>query len=307
LTTLNISVLGAGLMGHGIASIFAAAGNRVAIYDPDKVALTSVVQRISEIFNLLELSSVNLDNIFTYDKFENAVDQANVVIEAAPERLELKKTIFDQLVQETPVETILATNTSGIPIEQIAEDTKEPERIVGTHFWNPPHLIPLVEVIQSRFTDTEVINKMLEVLEQIGKTAIHVRKDIPGFVGNRLQHALKREAIALVENGICEAEMIDLVVKEGFGKRLAVMGPLENSDLVGLDLTLNIHEFILPSLNNSTKPQKLLQDKVRLGELGMSVGKGFRNWTPKKAAEARENLQKHLVEAAKNRLKIPRN
>ena len=104
--------------------------------------------------------------------------------------------------------------------------------------------MPLVEVIQSRFTDPEVINKMLGLLESIGKTAVHVKKDIPGFVGNRLQHALKREAIALVENGICDAEMIDLVVKEGFGRRLAVMGPLENSDLVGLDLTLNIHEFI---------------------------------------------------------------
>ena len=291
-------------MGHGIASIFAAAGNRVSIYDPDRLALKSVVQRISEIFNLLEQSSVNLDNIFTYDKIENAVDQANVVIEAAPESLELKKIIFDQLVRETPVETILATNTSGIPIEQIAKDTKEPERIVGTHFWNPPHLVPLVEVIQSRFTDPEVINKMLGLLERIGKTAVHVKKDIPGFVGNRLQHALKREAIALVENGICDAEMVDLVVKEGFGRRLAVMGPLENSDLVGLDLTLNIHEFILPELNNSTKPQKLLQDKVRSGEVGMSVGKGFRSWTPKKAAEAREKLQKHLVEAAKNRLKM---
>ena len=293
-------------MGHGIASIFAAAGYRVSIYDPDKIALKSVVKRISEIFNLLEQSSVNLDNIFTHDKIENAVDQAAVVIEAAPERLELKKTIFDQLVQETPVETILATNTSGIPIEQIAKDTKEPERIVGTHFWNPPHLVPLVEVIQSRFTDPEVINKMLGLLEHIGKTAVHVKKDIPGFVGNRLQHALKREAIALVENGICDAEMIDLVVKEGFGRRLAVMGPLENSDLVGLDLTLNIHEFIYPELNNSTKPQKLLEDKVQAGELGMSVGKGFRRWTPKKASEAREKLQKHLVEAAKNRLKLRR-
>ena len=131
-------------MGHGIASIFAAAGNRVAIYDPDRAALNSVIQRISKIFNLLEQSPANLDKIFTYDKIETAVDQADVVIEAAPERLELKKIIFDQLVQETSAETILATNTSGIPIEQIAKDTKEPERIVGTHFWNPPHLVPLV-------------------------------------------------------------------------------------------------------------------------------------------------------------------
>ena len=288
-------------MGHGIAYTFAAAGSRVSIYDPDKLALSSVVGRISEIFELLGQPPEELDNIYIFENMENAIEQAEVVIEVIPEQLELKKALFKQLILKTPQETILATNTSGIPIEQIAKDTKEPQRILGTHFWNPPHLVPLVEVIQSQFTDPKIIQRMLVLLTSVGKTAVHVKKDIPGFIGNRLQHALKREAISLVANGICDAETIDLVVKEGFGMRLSVMGPLENSDLVGLDLTLNIHKFLLSDLDRSTGPHKLLQNKVQAGELGMSVGQGFRSWTPEKAKEAKVRMWQYLVKAAKER------
>ena len=288
-------------MGHGIAYIFAAAGKRVSIYDPDKLALSSVVGRISEIFELLEQPPYELDNIYIFEKMENAIEQAEVVIEAIPEKLELKKALFEQLILKTPQETILATNTSGIPIEQIAKNTKEPQRILGTHFWNPPHLVPLVEVIQSHFTDPKIIQRIMVLLTSAGKTAVHVKKDIPGFIGNRLQHALKREAISLVENGICDAETVDLVVKEGFGKRLSVMGPLENSDLVGLNLTLDIHKFLLSDLDRSTGPQKLLQNKVQAGELGMSVGQGFRSWTPEKAREAKLRMWQYLVKAEKER------
>ena len=297
----KIAVIGAGLMGHGIAYIFAAAGNRVSIYDPDKLALSSVVGRISEIFELLEQPPEELDNIYIFENMENAIEQAEVVIEAIPEQLELKKALFEQLILNTSQETILATNTSGIPIEQIAKDTKEPQRILGTHFWNPPHLVPLVEVIQSHFTDPKIIQRMLVLLTSVGKTAVHVKKDIPGFIGNRLQHALKREAISLVENGICDAETVDLVVKEGFGMRLSVMGPLENSDLVGLNLTLDIHKFLLSDLDRSTGPQKLLQNKVQAGELGMSVGQGFRSWTPEKAKAAKVRMWQYLVKAEKER------
>lgn len=298
----NIAIIGAGLMGHGIAYVFAAAGHRVSIHDQDKNVLASVVNRISEIFELLEQSPGGLDKIFPYDNLVDAVKNVDIVIEAAPEKLQLKRAIFDQLIVATPEETILATNTSGIPICKIAEKTKTPERIIGTHFWNPPHLIPLVEVTQSQFTDPRIVQRTLMLLSSVGKTAVHVMKDTPGFIGNRLQHALKREAIALVENGVCDAETVDLVVKEGFGMRLPVMGPLENSDLVGLNLTLDIHEFLLPDLDSSTKPQKLLKDKVRAGELGMSVGKGFRKWTPEKAEETKAKMQHYLVQAAKKRL-----
>ena len=144
---------------------------------------------------------------------------------------------------------------------------------------------------------------MIKLLTALGKTAVHAKRDIPGFIGNRMQHALKREAIALVESGVCDAETVDLVVKEGFGQRLSVMGPLENSDLVGLNLTLDIHEFLLSDLDASEAPQRLLRDKVMAGELGMSTGKGFRSWTPSQAENARTSMQNHLVQAAKDRLK----
>ena len=276
MTKAKIAVLGAGLMGHGIAQIFAAAGHDVAITDPDESVLNSAPDRIRAIFELLEQDAAGVRNITLQPNVEATVAGADVVFEAAPEKLELKQAIFANLSDLTGDNVILASNTSGLPISQIAANSSAAERVVGTHFWNPPHLIPLVEVIQGEQTREDVALAAIDLLNGVGKTAVHAKKDIPGFIGNRLQHALKREAIALVENGVCDAETVDLVVKEGFGMRLAVMGPLENSDLVGLNLTLDIHEFLLADLDRSTAPQKLLRDKVAAGELGMAVGHGFK-------------------------------
>lgn len=304
-TKEKIAVLGAGLMGHSIAFIFAANGHRVSVTDPDLSALESLNDRVDAIFTLLEQdpAGARTGNVIAARSFKDAVADADIVIEAAPEKLELKQSIFDQLIKETKPGCILASNTSGLPIGHIAAKAAEPERIVGTHFWNPPHLVPLVEIIQGAETSLSVVERMIDILTAVGKTAVHAKRDIPGFIGNRMQHALKREAIALVESGVCDAETVDLVVKEGFGQRLSVMGPLENSDLVGLNLTLDIHEFLLSDLDSSDAPQRLLRDKVMAGELGMSAGKGFRSWTPAQAENARTNMQNHLVQAAKDRLK----
>lgn len=290
-------------MGVGIAQVFAASGYHVALTDPNAEAMNAALERINGIFKLLDQDSSSIENISLHAVLEDAVASADFVFEAAPERLDLKQSIFSDLVELTDGTVILASNTSGIPITQIAEKSAAPERIVGTHFWNPPHLIPLVEVIQGDKTNQDVVSATINLLTDVGKTAVHVKKDIPGFIGNRLQHALKREAIALVENGVCDAETVDLVVKEGFGMRLAVMGPLENSDLVGLNLTLDIHDVLLPYLNNASQPQKLLRDKVAAGELGMTVGQGFRKWTTEEAEEARRTLNEHLVQCAKSRAK----
>ena len=301
----HIAVLGAGLMGHSIAYVFAANGHLVSVTDPDPGALASLNNRVDGIFELLEQdpAGAGTGTVIAAKSFNDAVADADIVIEAAPEKLELKQSIFDQLIKETKPGCILASNTSGLPIGQIAAKAAEPERIVGTHFWNPPHLVPLVEVIQGAKTSLSVVEKMIKILTALGKTAVHAKRDIPGFIGNRMQHALKREAIALVESGVCDAETVDLVVKEGFGQRLSVMGPLENSDLVGLNLTLDIHEFLLSDLDASETPQRLLRDKVMAGELGMATGKGFRSWTPSQAENARTSMQNHLIQAAKDRLK----
>ena len=171
--------------------------------------------------------------------------------------------------------------------------------MVGTHFWNPPHLVPLVEVIQNDATSDETVRKTIDLLRAAGREPVHVKKDIPGFVGNRLQHALKREAIALVAAGVCDAETIDTVVKSGFGARMAVLGPMEQSDLVGLDLTLDIQNVLVADLDNSTEPTQFLKDKVASGKLGMRTGEGFRRWTKESADAVRERLRNYLAEQAK--------
>lgn len=301
----NITVLGAGLMGHGIAQVFAASGREVAVYDPDEAVLKAAPDRIGAIFELLGQDAAGVERVSLHSDFAGAVGDADIVIEAVPENLDLKRRIFADLMATTKPETILASNTSGLPIGDIGAELEDASRVIGTHFWNPPHLVPLVEVIQAERTDPAIVAPTIEILQSVGKTAVHVKKDVPGFVGNRMQHALKREAIALVENGICDAETVDLVVKEGFGMRLAVMGPLENSDLVGVDLTLAIHETLLADLDTSTAPQKLLRDTVAAGHLGMAVGKGFREWTPEQAEAQRNRMRDHLVEFARARLKKP--
>ena len=171
--------------------------------------------------------------------------------------------------------------------------------MIGTHFWNPPHLVPLVEVIQNEKTSAETVRRTMELLRDAGRKPVHVKKDIPGFVGNRLQHALKREAIALVAAGVCDADTIDEVVKSGFGARMAVLGPMEQSDLVGLDLTLDIQNVLLADLDRSTEPTAFLKDKVATGKLGMRSGEGLRKWTPQSAEAVRERLRQFLAEQAK--------
>jgi 3-hydroxybutyryl-CoA dehydrogenase len=171
--------------------------------------------------------------------------------------------------------------------------------VVGTHFWNPPHLVPLVEVTQNEFTSAETVRKTLALLREAGRKPVHVKKDIPGFVGNRLQHALKREAIALVASGVCDADTIDEVVKSGFGARMAVLGPMEQTDLVGVDLTLDIQNTLIADLDRSTEPTKLIKDLVAQGKLGMRTGEGFRKWTPQSADAVRERLRQFLAEQAK--------
>lgn len=301
----SVAILGAGLMGHGIAQVLAAGGCDVALSDPDEAVLNAAPGRIRAILQLLNQDVADAARVRLAANFEDAVCEADFVIEAAPENLDLKRKIFADLAVAAKHDAILASNTSGLPIGDIGAELSDEKaaRVIGTHFWNPPHLIPLVEVIQAERTDPKIVQPTIEFLRSVGKTAVHAKKDIPGFIGNRMQHALKREAIALVENGVCDAETVDLVVKEGFGMRLAVTGPLENSDIVGLDLTMAIHETLLADLDNSIAPQKLLRDKVTKGELGMDVGTGFRKWTPEEAEAQRDCMRDHLVEFARARIK----
>jgi 3-hydroxybutyryl-CoA dehydrogenase len=290
----RISIIGAGLMGHGLALVFADGGYEVTISDPVMESLASVKSRVSATLATLGKDASVAGRVQTAATLEEAVRNADLVIEAAPEKLPLKQEIFAALGQAAKPDAILASNTSVIPIGQIAARVNSKHRVVGTHWWNPPYLVPLVEVIQTEGTSPETISTMMTFLSALGKVPVHVKKDVPGFVGNRLQHALWREAIAMVEEGICDANTVDLVVKNSFGRRLAVLGPLENADLIGTDLTLDIHEQILPHINSVAGPSPYLQDLVQSGNLGFKSGRGFKTWTENQKSSLRATVHDHL-------------
>jgi 3-hydroxybutyryl-CoA dehydrogenase len=301
----KIGVVGGGLMGHGIAYLLAAAEHDVRVFELSADLRASLPQRVKSICDLLGDDPAALGRISVHDQLAPAVQDAAFVFEAAPEKLPLKQQLFAELESLTAPDTILASNSSAIPTTAIGRHLAHRDRVVGTHFWNPPHLVPLVEVIQNEHTSDAVVARTIELLREAGKTPVHVRRDLPGFVGNRLQHALKREAIALVAAGVCDAETLDTVVKEGFGARMAVLGPLEQSDLVGLDLTLDISEVLVADLDRSAGPHPFLRAKVAAGKLGMKSGEGFRKWTPEQAEAVRERLRRFLAAQAKARKKSP--
>lgn len=290
-----IAVIGGGLMGAGIAQTFASAGHRVWVHEPFDHVRATVVERIAAGLKQVGDDPAAVDVVAVTSDLATAVGQARFVTEAAPEKRELKREIFSRLVELAPRDAILASNSSVMPIGSIVDGLPTAERMVGTHWWNPAVLIPLVEVIQGEQTSDATVAATMDLLASVGKKPAHVKKDVPGFVANRLQHALWREAIAMVADGICDARTVDDCVKNSFGLRLAVLGPLENADLVGLDLTLDIHRTIIPELDRSSGPNSLLEERVAAGALGFKTGEGFQQWTPEQQAALRESLVKHLV------------
>ena len=304
-TQQKIGVVGGGLMGHGIAYLFAVAGHHVNVFEPFADVRNSLPQRLRAIAELLGDDPRPLARIGAHDSLDSAMRGADWVFEAAPEKLQLKQEIFAAIEKLVAPTTILASNSSAIPSSEIGRRLSHRERMVGTHFWNPPHLVPLVEVIQNDKTSGEVVERTMQLLRQAGKVPVHVRRDIPGFVGNRLQHAMKREAVALLAAGVCDAETIDTVVREGFGARTAVLGPMEQADLVGLDLQLDVAEVLYADLDRTAGPHPFLRDKVKAGKLGMKTGEGFRKWTATEADAVRSRLSRFLAEQAKARKKTP--
>jgi len=295
---LNIAVLGAGLMGHGIAQAFAASGHSVAITDPDPNILASAIQRIEA--NLRDIGKPSepvLANITVAAGMTDAVKSADLVVEAAPEKLDVKRKLFSEVAANAPPHAIFASNTSVIPITRIGEDlpTAARARFLGTHWWNPPYLVPLVEVVRTEYTDQEVFEKTFALLFEIGKRPVKVHRDITGFIGNRLQYALWREAFSLIENGVCDAETIDIVVKNGFGSRFPVLGPMENADLIGLELARDIYNIVVPELNDSRSPSRLLSERIEHRKLGMKSGEGVRAWTAEESSAVRRRLSHHLL------------
>ena len=293
----RIAVVGAGLMGHGIAQVFALAGHDVTIYDSTAASLDTVKMRI--LANLKDLGDDQkaVERVTPVSDLAQAVRDADYVVEAVLEDLPLKQKLFAEIESYVRSDTILASNTSVIPITRIMEGLKQRERALGTHWWNPPYLVPLVEVIETQWTSRSAIDFTMKLHAAAGKKPAHVKKDVPGFIGNRLQHALWREAVALVEHGICDAETVDTVIKSAFGRRLAVLGPLENADMVGTDLTLAIHRTVLPDIDSRPRPSPYLEKLVKDQKLGFKSGEGFRKWSPEQQAALRSKVLQHLKNA----------
>ena len=301
--TRKVAVIGGGLMGCGIAQVFAARDEwNVEVFDAF-VPAAKIRERILGNLELLVAKDVMpraeaeriAGRVAARTKIEEAAFDADLVIECIPEDMKLKQELFAQLDAITKPDAILATNTSVMSPTEIASRATRRDRIVGTHFWNPPYLIPLVEVVKARDCSDRTVETTMSWLAEAGKKPIRCNKDVPGFVANRLQHALWREAISIVEHGIADAKTVDEAVRLSFGLRLPVLGPLENADMVGADLALSIHNYVLPALEGSPRPSPLLADMVARGELGFKSGKGFMEWSEADIAASRKRLSDHLV------------
>jgi 3-hydroxybutyryl-CoA dehydrogenase len=296
----KIAVVGAGLMGHGIAQVFALAGHDVTITDSHKPTLDTAKQRIATNLHDLGEDSKAVEHVTLIADLGQCVQEADYVVEAILEDMPLKQRTFAEIERHVRPDTILASNTSVMPITEIMQGLKHRSRALGTHWWNPPFLVPLVEVIGTQWTSQAAIDFTMKLHADAGKMPAHVKKDVPGFIGNRLQHALWREAVSLVERGICDAETVDRVVKAAFGRRLAVLGPLENADLVGTDLTLAIHNTVLPDIESRPGPSPYLERLVAEGKLGFKSGEGFRKWSAEEQAALRAKVLRHLKKAREN-------
>lgn len=302
----KIAIIGAGIMGHGIAQVMAQGGKQVILTDISSTMLASARVNIQAGMQQLVDNQMSvaweiqpaMERIYCTTDL-HAVADADLIIEVIPERLDLKEQLYKQLANISKPGAVWVSNTSGMPINQLAALTDRPELFAGTHFFMPAHLVPLVEIIQGTLTSPAVLKSLLNLLTEVGKSPVHVKMDIPGFIGNRLQHALAREAISLLQKGVASAEDIDLVVKSSLAMRLVFTGPLEQRDLNGLDTHLAIAEYLYADLENSRQPLAALVDQVQAGKLGLKTGAGFYDWSQTTAVNVAAEKNQQLIDMLK--------
>lgn len=304
----RVAVLGAGKMGLGIAQLFATRGHEVkVIYVYDDKTRYNAAEVIRGNLSVLvenevlsqEEADAALGRIGFVDTIEETAGFADIVFEGIIENLAIKQDYFAKMDGIFPVSTVLATNTSAISVTEIAEKSVHKERIIGTHYWNPAYLIPLVEVIKTKYVSEETVRKTYDLLAEAGKKPVIVKKDVPGFLANRMQHALFREALSIIENDIADPADVDDAIRYGFGMRLGICPPIEVMDMGGLDLTYAIHQYLFPHIESSTTPSKLLTENIERGNLGFKTGKGIMDWPEDAVEMANKELTEGLIKVAK--------
>ena len=293
----RVAVIGGGVMGVDIAAIFCAAGMPVEIMEPDRARWDAANARLAESVRQLNPSSPAAPARIVASLDELGWAQVDLVVECAPENLELKRGVFASLVRLARPDTVITSNSSSYPVSEIARGLPTQGRMLGLHFFMPAHLIPAVEVIKSESTPETLWSRIGELVCALGKKPVMVAKDIPGFVANRLQHALMREAWSLMNQGLAGPEDIDAAVKFGFGLRYLAAGPVLQKDLAGLDIHCAAATSVYPTLANDDAPPQALRDKVSQGKLGMKTGEGFYRWTPESAAAERARYERVLIAA----------
>lgn len=288
----KIAVVGAGTMGAGIASVFAALGWQVSLYSRSQATLDKAR-------TLVEASTgTATPHVFYTTSLPTCLENADVVSENLAENPELKKTVLRDIEQHVPPTCLLSTNTSSVPITQLATALSNPHRLIGIHWFNPPQVMPLVEIVLGDATAEAVVAQAQALAKAAGKTSIIVRQDCPGFVVNRLQYAMLREALFLVEQGIASIADVDMAVESTLAPRWAACGPLRLMDMAGLDTVQNVSAILMPALSNATDIPALVTQRVAEGALGTKTGRGFYPWTDQSAASARSKRD-HMVAHAR--------
>lgn len=303
LENLKIAVIGTGLMAHGIAQEFAQNGYKVQMVGRSQESLTRATDNINNnLKNLLDQNLITNDiiettknNLSTILSINEIDKDTNIIIESVLEDLKLKQDLFEDLEKICSKDTIFTSNTSSFKPTLLAEKMKNPERFLNTHYFNPPQLVPLVEIVKGEKTDHKYAEFMHNLYLKIGKKPVTLKKEFPGFIANRLQIAVLREALHIVQEGVADASDVDTVISNSIGRRWAVAGVFEVCELAGLDLFLKISEELQPSLNSSGEPLNILKEKVKNGEFGAKSGQGFYDWSNKSATDIRAKIAKNLL------------
>lgn len=299
----NVAVIGMGTMGPGIAATLARGGLTVRGYDTNLEAVANSAGLINGAFGVLDALGMpdrgGADQISMSESLEACVAGADLVVETVPEVLELKLELLDTLDGLVSPDCVLASDTSGLPITRLQEGNSNPGRVIGMHWSNPPHIIPIIEVVAGRDTAQETVEQMTAIIRQINLLPILIKKDVPGFVENRVLYAIMRECVDLVEDGVIDAEALDQCVSWGIGYKLAVVGPMALLDMAGLDIYQAVGSYLNKELSTRDDVSPLITERTAQGRLGIKSGGGIFDYTPEQVSELRQARAQKLVATRK--------